>query len=136
MSDDLCYELENRWRALGDAYWTQADGPPIVTEHDVISRAEKTRTSAGAVLDELALQLAQGFCEGRLDFLFCDAVVNDLYLLAINLHPLNAANGFFQIFNAFDEGEYHHMGRPLDENPVETYTRPMLLKALKEWRQA
>ncbi len=41
---------------------------------------------------------------------------------------------FWDVFNAFDEGEYYH---DIDhkEDPVETYTRPLIAEIIKNYAE-
>jgi hypothetical protein len=59
-----------------------------------------------------------------LTFAFCDAVVNDLHGVITSANE-DRPDLFWEVFLAFDEGEYHHHSNR-DEDPVEVYTRPMI----------
>jgi len=93
----------------------------------------KRRCNVGAILlgcpeqpyyDQIALHLALGFHASELPFAFCDAVVNDLHVV-ITFANEDRPDLFWRVFLAFDGGEFHHHSNR-DEDPVETYTRPMI----------
>ena len=72
--------------------------------------------------------LAVGFDASELSFAFCDAVVNDLFgPYTDTAQPKSEL--FWDVYLAFDEGEFYH-GNNRDEDPVETYTRPMIARIL------
>jgi hypothetical protein len=105
-----------------------------LTRH--LSEADVSRWSAAKgvsrrqLFDEIAKSLALGFHSSELSFEFCDAVMNDL------AGPVTNTEGpkpevFWNVYSAFDEGEYYHSNNR-DEDPVETYTRPMIERIVKE----
>jgi len=101
-----------------------------LTEVDVLRWSTKSGWSRRQLFDEIAKYLAQGFHTSELSFEFCDAVVNDLF------GPVTNTSGpkpevFWDVYSAFDEGEYYH-GNNRDEDPVETYTRPMIDRIVRE----
>ncbi|MBN3777336.1 hypothetical protein G3O06_07155 [Burkholderia sp. Ac-20345] len=78
--------------------------------------------------DELARWLAIEFLEGRRDFTFCDCVANCMMPLA----EWSLTDFAWSVFYAFDNGEFYHSEDSRDVDPVEKYTRPMLMQALAE----
>ena len=73
--------------------------------------------------------LVVGFNASKLSFAFCDAVVNDLFgPYTDTAKPKSEL--FWDVYLAFDEGEFYH-GNNRDEDPVETYTRPMIARILE-----
>jgi hypothetical protein len=101
-----------------------------LTEADVLRWSAARGLSRRQLFDEIAKCLALGFYSSELSFEFCDAVVNDL------AGPVTNTDGpkpefFWDVYSAFDEGEYYH-GNNRDEDPVETYTRPMIDRLVKE----
>ena len=95
-----------------------------LTEADVLRWSAAMGLSRRQLFDEIAKCLALGFYSSEFSFQFCDAVVNDLF------GPVTNTAGpkpelFWDVYSAFDEGEYYHGNNP-DEDPVETYTRPMI----------
>lgn len=108
------------------------DGVPYLeldrhlTEEDVLRWSTTSGWSRRQLFNEVAKRLAIGFHDSELSFEFCDAVVNDLF------GPVTNTSGpkpkvFWDVYSAFDEGEYYH-GDNRDEDPVETYTRPMIAR--------
>ncbi|MBE9610806.1 hypothetical protein [Chitinilyticum piscinae] len=82
--------------------------------------------------DVLAVEIARRFLQGSLQFDQGDVALNHLlavmtqtefWTLLENSYPPLA----FAIYRAFDAGEYHHPGDAPTLDPVEQYTRPMLL---------
>ena len=101
-----------------------------LTEVDVLRWTTESGWSRRQMFDEIAKCLAQEFHASELSFEFCDAVVNDLF------GPVTNTSGpkpevFWDAYSAFDEGEYYH-GNNRDEDPVETYTRPMIDRIVRE----
>lgn len=78
--------------------------------------------------DKLAHWLAVEFLDGRRDFTFCDAVANNM----MPLSEWNLTDFAWAVFLAFDSGEFYPPGDSRDSDPVEKYTRPLLLKVLSE----
>ena len=78
--------------------------------------------------DAVAMYVARGFLDGTLEYDFGDATMNDLVVLTQYEVPPLA----WYVFNAFDQGEWHHSNDPPEIDPVEKYTRPMLLEALAQ----
>ena len=97
-----------------------------LTEEDVLRWSTISGWCRRELFDEVAKRLAIGFHASELSFEFCDAVVNDLF------GPVSNTSGpkpevFWDVYSAFDEGEYYH-GNNRNEDPVETYTRPMIAR--------
>jgi hypothetical protein len=97
-----------------------------LTEEDIQRWSTVSGWSRSQLFDEIAKSLALGFSTFELSFEFCDAVVNDLF------GPVTDTSGsrpelFWDVYSAFDKGEYYH-GNNRDEDPVETYTRPMIAR--------
>jgi hypothetical protein len=101
---------------------------PVPRESE-IKRWSFTCGSRAAFYDQVALYLARGFQSSDLSFEFCDAVANGLFATTSNAEE--GCPEFFQaVYLAFDEGEYYHNNNR-DEDPVETYTRPMIARILE-----
>jgi hypothetical protein len=101
-----------------------------LTEADVVRWSTGSGWSRRQLFDEIAKCLAQGFQMFELSFEFCDAVMNDLF------GPVTNTSGpkpeaFWDVYYAFDEGEHYH-GDNRNEDPVETYTRPMINRLVRE----
>ena len=80
--------------------------------------------------EQIAIYLAKQFDAGKLTYGFCDAVINDLFGVLVTSPPADWSELFYRIYCAFDEGEYQHRDRPLDEDPVEMYTKRYIAEIL------
>jgi len=100
-----------------------------LTEADVLRWTTGVGWSRSRLFETIARFLALGFNTSDLSFEFCDAVVNDLF------GPVTDTSGprpelFWDVYSAFDEGEHYH-GSNRDEDPVDTYTRPMIARIVE-----
>ena len=102
---------------------------PGLTEADIQRWSALLSQSRSRLYDQVAMNLAQGFYAFELTFVFCDAVVNDLYGVITSANERCPAL-FWDVYLAFDEGEYYH-GNNQDEDPVEVYTRPMIARVIE-----
>lgn len=101
-----------------------------LTEADVQRWIVITGGSRSQLFDEIARCLAFGFNSSEFSFEFCDAVVNDLSIAVTNTTGPKPQI-FWEVYSAFDEGEYYHNGNR-DENPVDTYTRLMIARIVED----
>jgi hypothetical protein len=83
--------------------------------------------------DRIAIYLARGFHSSELPFAFCDAVVNDISGVITSADE-NRPELFWEVYLAFDEGEYYHNNKR-DEDPVEVYTRPRIARIVATLNQ-
>jgi hypothetical protein len=95
-----------------------------ITKDDMERWSTLTGAPRSALCDQIAIYLARGFHNSELTFEFCDAIVNDIFGIVTSVEG-DWSDLFYQVYCAFDEGEYEHRGRP-DEDPVEVYTRPYI----------
>jgi hypothetical protein len=94
---------------------------------------ELTGGTIKSLFGEIGLYLARGFHSSELTFDFCDAIANDLFVILTHESPAEDwSDLLFEVYCAFDEGEYHHRGKP-DDDPVEAYTRPMVAQILAKY---
>lgn len=103
-------------RASGSAYPTLTDG------------AGTAACSRSRFCDQLALYLAESFHRDELPFSFCDWIMTYIFSVMV-LSDEGVPNLTWRIFIAFDEGEYHHSQDP-NEDPISSYTRPMIAEIL------
>jgi len=75
--------------------------------------------------DGLACRLAHDYDKEILPFGFCDVVVNDLFGLSVSGEPYDVPAKFWEVFGAFDAGEYHR-SLAKDDDPEADFTRPMI----------
>lgn len=86
--------------------------------------------SRGELYDRIAIYLARGFYRSKLDFTFCDGIVNDVHAI-ITRADEHRPELFWEVFLAFDAGEvYPNNDRSRD--PVEVYTRPLIAKVVEK----
>ena len=95
-----------------------------IKEADVAAWAEQYGGERQRLYDEFARYLAVAFHEGRLSFAFCDAVMNDLEAV-ISTADDHRPDLFWQVYLAFDAGEYHRAGDKSDD-PVADHTAPAI----------
>ncbi len=101
-----------------------------VTDLDMKSWTALTHATQDSICDQIGIYLALAFHRGELTFEFCDEVVNDIFGL-ITSSDAPWPELFYKIYLAFDDGEYYRNGR-MDEDPVETYTRPQIAQIVLE----
>ena len=122
--------MQNLHKAYVPMPWHDARRTKINKEM-VSDWCSKTRLTREALYDSIALILAKGFQSGEFDFLFCDHVVNDLHTI-IDLRNDSHPEFFYNVFLAFDEGEYYH-AHDGTVDPVEKYTRPQIADILRKY---
>jgi hypothetical protein len=105
-----------------------------LTEEDVQRWSTACGWSRRQLFDEIAKCLALGFNASELSFGFCDMVANDLFGPVTDTTPPKPEI-FWDVYSAFDEGEHYH-GNNRDEDPVETYTRPMIARVVEAIEQS
>jgi hypothetical protein len=97
-----------------------------LTEDDIRRWMDLLGEPRPVLYDRIATYLARGFDSSELPFAFCDAVVNDIHGV-ITSTDQHRPELFWEVFLAFDEGEYYHNNKR-DEDPVEMYTRPQIAR--------
>lgn len=85
--------------------------------------------------NELALHIAQGFLDGSLEFDECDQAMNSLFALMTSDPYFKATERVipeiaFNVYLAFDAGEFSRPEDGPDEKPDVKYTTPMLRQLL------
>ena len=90
----------------------------------------KAGWSSGEFCDAFSHRVAHEYAAYRLSFSTADAALNRLhtffYLRYDSLLPAYS----WEVFEAFDEGEYQHDGDADDVNPEDKYTRPQILNII------
>ncbi|MUV14360.1 hypothetical protein [Noviluteimonas gilva] len=81
--------------------------------------------------DTFALHVAREYLAGRMDFYWADKAMNSLFAWS----DFDLADGTFawDVFVAFDEGEYDHSADPEGTDPEIKYTRPYLREAFEQF---
>lgn len=102
---------------------------------DLRDYCRATQESLREYSNRLALDVAQGFLEGRLDFAFCDEALSCLFTFIMEPQFLESAQGLpqpaFALYQAFDTTEYYRGSEPVDVDAVERYTRPRVAEILQ-----
>ena len=83
-----------------------------------------------AFCDGLAREIAHGYAEGRYTYAVCDNVLDHVFrCLTVDYHhaPSDYA---YAVFDAFEEGEYHHPADPLAASAEDLYTRPRIAQII------
>lgn len=102
---------------------------------DAVRIAESMQLELNEFANHFAIQLAIGYRDRKYDFEFCDGAANwlfgfmmqDFFLLAANNEVPSPA---YEIYLAFDEGEYHHRGDAVEVVAEEKYTKPQINQIL------
>ena len=84
-----------------------------------------------SLFEEVAEFIARGYENGNLSFDLCDGIVNGMYASFLELPLTQMPPVFYDVFLAFDAGEYDHTGDDTSVNPVEKYTNPQIRKVLE-----
>ncbi|PSH59230.1 hypothetical protein CU102_27670 [Phyllobacterium brassicacearum] len=121
--DELLTELQVRYP--DGATWRER---VILTNFDILNWTASACMPRQDLYDQLAIGLARGFHASELSFEFCDTVVNEIHSVMIFMNE-QRPQFFWQIYLAFDSGEYYHDGNR-DEDPGEAYTRPQIERVL------
>ncbi len=114
-----------------------ANRPWSIEQTDIDRHTGSNAREELGLYNEVAQALATGFHSGDLTFEFCDAVVNGLYAVLIeglSREPQQPwPDLFYQVFVAFDEGEYRHKADAADVDPIAKYTKPMIGSIVAEF---
>ena len=100
-----------------------------------VRRIANSPEAVRGAYDAVALETARRFVEGRLPFEDADWIANQLYAAMmedgadLGFERYSFAPLAFEIFEAFDGGEFSRAGEKGD--PVERYTRPALRAILE-----
>ncbi|MET3109562.1 hypothetical protein AAKU67_004486 [Oxalobacteraceae bacterium GrIS 2.11] len=85
-------------------------------------------------LDQISLQIAKGYLDSTYSFTEADTVMNDIYVYLTHSGLLTEAEVItWDVYLAFDAGEFHHRGDDLSEDPRLKYTKPLLEIAVKKY---
>src|SRR5580692_5647206 len=100
-----------------------------LTDNDIQRWSALIGEPRSALYEQIAIYLAHGFHSSELDFEFCDAIVNSIHAVIISANE-NRPDLFWEVFLAFDAGEYYH-GNNRNEDPAEVYTRPLIARVVE-----
>lgn len=80
----------------------------------------------------IALMVAEKYAAGVLSYQVCDGIMNDLWwawLESLESRGRAVPEPFYEIFSAYDAGEYHRK-RDRSDNPVKEHTDPWIAEIL------
>ncbi|WP_144395072.1 hypothetical protein [Pleionea sediminis] len=100
-----------------------------------ISWASEQGYSLVEFVNDFAIELARGYRDSKYDYEFCDGAANWLSAFMTEKKFLESncntiPSPAWDIYLAFDEGEYQHRGDADDVVPHEKYTMPRILEIL------
>ena len=76
----------------------------------------------------LPVARAMGYAAGALEYHFCDSAMN----FVMGLTRYEVPTFAWSVYSAFDEGEFYHAGDSQEVDPAEKYTRPWIIRVLRE----
>lgn len=125
--------IDKHFNQLCAKYTSDGDPSPggdVPVNFDLIDDwAWRCGISIHGLLDEFAVRLARKFDLGEFTFELCDAVANDLYGICLNKRLFEFPPLFWEVFGAFDAGEFHRKSDRSDD-PVGEHTIPMIKEIL------
>ena len=122
-------ELKERLvKTFDDSNWTPTrcwGELDRITASDVDRWCRLGGLTRDQLYDGVALHLAHDYDQRKLPFGFCDVVINDLFGLSVSGEPYGVPELFWEVFEAFDAGEFHRQPDKSDD-PETDFTRPMI----------
>jgi len=104
----------------------------IIKASETGLRVEDFDTAADALnitviqlYDQFATMVAKRYLSGELSFELGDVAMTELFSCAVPLGGPNLSPLAWQVYIAFDEGEYHHAAEPVEQQG-EVKTRMLL----------
>lgn len=99
---------------------------------EVVTFTERHGLSLVDFVNAFALELAKGYRQQDYNFEFSDNAIN--WLFGFMTHDVFSStctcedlpSPAFDVYLAFDEGEYNHPSDSADVDPIEKYTNPAL----------
>lgn len=108
-------------------------GENNLTLTDLGATCEKYGVAPGDVLNELSVEIADGFLSGSLTYDFCDGVMNGIISAIVDLGMVgDFPEPAFSLYQAFDQGEWIRSNDPPETDPSEKYTKPMVLEIMRD----
>ena len=80
--------------------------------------------------DEFSRRVAHGYATGRFSYHIADAAMNRLYAFGYGNESGTLPAYSWEVYRAFDDGEYRHYGDVEEVDPEQKYTRPQILAIL------
>lgn len=101
---------------------TRCDREQPLTLSEIDALAASMSLTREQFYEAVLLAVAESFHRDELAFDTADAVANQFW----GLSEFSLSGRAFEVFLAFDEGEYHHSHDPVGSDPVQIYTRPQI----------
>lgn len=100
--------------------------------NDLSSYCRDLNLTTAELLNTISLEVAQRFISGELSYDLADDIMNGFFGVMFDVMGVdgNLPRPAFDIYQAFDEGEYQHLGDSGHIPPYELYTRPYLMEIL------
>lgn len=90
----------------------------ILSAAELVEAAIELRLDERALCDLVAREMGEGYLAGKYSWEFGDATMNNLFSTAHGDADCGFSDFAWDVFAAFDEGEYHHADSPeLDGEP-------------------
>jgi hypothetical protein len=123
-------ELEEMHRADLQRSPQERFGHILLTDDHIGRWGISAAMSRSELYDRIAIYLARGFYRSKLEFTFCDGIVNDVHAV-ITKADERRPELFWEVFLAFDAGEFYR-NNDRSRDPVEVYTRPLIAKVVEK----
>lgn len=99
--------------------------PPLA--HEDVERFRASQgLSPGEFLDCFAKRVAYEYAADNLKFEVADAAMNSLYAYALQQYEVRLPSFAWEVFLAFDDGEFSHREDDAAVDPEAQYTRPAI----------
>jgi hypothetical protein len=116
---EIMREMTERQRADPEALWWPGAS-------DVLRWTSSDLHAVGPLYEEIAELVARGYDGGDLSFDLCDGIVIGLFAAFIELGLTDVPHLYYDVFLAFDEGEYRRDTDDAAVDPVRKYTDPRI----------
>ncbi|MBD9399055.1 hypothetical protein [Pseudomonas sp. PDM11] len=101
---------------------------------EISARSQRLALSPADLLNTLSIEVARRFVLNEMSYDIGDAIMNGLMTAIIDLSlETQMPQPAFDIYRAFDDGEYLKRGDTNQPLPCERYTRPQLLGIVREF---
>lgn len=110
-------------------------GEFYITKDDWLNLSESESQSIFNTFELFATQLAKLYDQNKLNYEFCDSVINDAWsewmfsFLDENKDEVKIPPDFYEVYEAFDAGEYYRREDKSDD-PIAEHTNPLIRKFL------
>jgi hypothetical protein len=111
-----------------------------VIPYDLLRKlARDAEVTPAAVIDGLAVFVATQYSEGAMAFEEADTIMNASFAVSISEeywaeNDRTIPHAMYEVYEAFDAGEYHHHGDASEVDPELKYTKPLVEKFLSMHR--